>query len=93
MSVFADNKILDALLIIVATLTTLLYFHFGIRRKSFEDEEPQRPIWLATIGKVGEFFIAITFGALFSGVYLAAIVALIERAAYIWNLFKSMFLA
>jgi hypothetical protein len=93
MSVFIENNIFDAFWILVGTLTTLLYFQFGIRRKNSEDEEPQSPIWMETIGKVGQFFIAVTLGALFSGVYLAAITALIERASYIWNLIRSIFLA
>lgn len=93
MSVFAEHDLFNGLWIFVGTLTTLAYFHFGIRRKNSEDEKPLRPIWLETIGKVGQFFIAVTFGALFSGVYLAAIMALIERASYMWNLIKSMFLA
>lgn len=93
MSVFVENNIFDAFWILVGTLTTLLYFQFGIRRKNSEDEEPQRPIWMETIGKVGQFFIAVTFGALFSGVYLAAIIALIERVSSIWNLIRSIFLA
>jgi len=92
-NVFVENDIFDAFWILVGTLTTLLYFHFGIRRKNSEDDVPQRPAWLDMIGNVGQFFIAVTFGALFSGVYLAAIMALIERASYIWNLIQSMFLA
>ncbi len=92
-NVFVENNIFDALLILVGTLTTLLYFQFGIRRKNSEDDVPRRPVWLDMIGKVGQLFIAVTFGALFSGVYLAAIMALIERASYIWNLIQSMFLA
>jgi CDP-diglyceride synthetase len=92
-NVFVENDIFDAFWILVGTLTTLLYFHFGIRRKNSEDDLPQRPAWLDMIGNVGQFFIAVTFGALFSGVYLAAIMALIERASYIWNLIQSMFLA
>lgn len=92
-NVFVENDTFDAFWIFVGTLTTLLYFHFGIRRKNSEDDVPQRPAWLDMIGNVGQFFIAVTFGALFSGVYLAAIMALIERASYIWNLIQSMFLA
>jgi hypothetical protein len=80
-NVFVENDIFDAFWILVGTLTTLLYFHFG------------SPAWLDMIGNVGQFFIAVTFGALFSGVYLAAIMALIERASFIWNLIQSMFLA
>ena len=92
-NVFVENDIFDAFWILVGTLTTLLYFHFGIRRKNSEDDVPQRPAWMDMIGNVGQFFIAVTFGALFSGVYLAAIMALIERASFIWNLIQSMFLA
>lgn len=93
MDVFFENNIFNAIVILAGTLTTLLYFHFGVRRKSSDEEETQRPVWLENTGKVGQFFIAVTFGALFSGVYLAAITALIERASYIWNLIQNMFLS
>ena len=91
--VFFENNIFDALWIFVGTLSTLLYFQFGIRRKDNDEQEPQRPIWMDTISKIGQFFIAVTFGALFSGVYLAAITALIERASFIWDLIRNFFLA
>jgi hypothetical protein len=51
-----------------------------------EDQTSQRPQWLEAVGGVGQFYIAVTFGALFTGVYLAAITALIERISYLWNL-------
>lgn len=90
MSVFeAYANPLNAILVLVGTLTTLLYFHFGIRRKDTEDSSSQRPQWLEAIGGIGRVFIAITFGALFSGVYLAALTALIERVSYFWNLILS----
>ena len=90
MSVFDDhNNPLNAFFVLAGTLTTLLYFHFGIRRKDAEDQSSQRPQWLEAISGIGQVFIAITFGALFSGVYLAAITALIERVSYLWNLILS----
>lgn len=89
MSAFVDNSLFDGIVIIIGTLTTLLYFHFGIRRKDSEDQSAQRPVWLEVISQIGQFFIAVTFGALFSGVYLAAITALIERMSFIWNLILS----
>jgi hypothetical protein len=89
MSALEDNNFVDGLVIIVGTISTLLYFHFGIRRRDDEDRSTQRPPWLEAIGGVGQFFIAVTFGALFSGVYLAAITALIERMSFIWNLILS----
>ena len=86
MSVFENvSNPINAFIILFGTLTTLIYFHFGIRRKT--EGQPNQPSqWFETIGKVGQVFVAITFGALFSGVYLAAITALIERASYLWNL-------
>lgn len=92
MNTFIDNNIFNAIWIFAATVTTLLYFQFTMRRKNSEDETAQRPAWLETIGQIGQLFIAVTFGALFSGVYLAAITALIERASYLWNFIQRMFL-
>jgi hypothetical protein len=89
MSVFENNNFVDALVIIIGTISTLLYFHFGIRRREGEVQSTQRAVWLEAISRVGQFFIAVTFGALFSGVYLAAITALIERMSFIWNLILS----
>ena len=91
MSIFADqSNPLNAIIILIGTLSTLLYFHFGIRRKGSDDQISQRPAWLESVSKVGQFFIAVTFAALFSGVYLAAITALIERMSFIWNLIKDL---
>jgi len=91
MQVFADqSNPFNALIILAATLATLLYFHFGIRRRGGEDQTSQRPAWLESIGGVGQFFIAVTFAALFSGVYLATITALIERMSFLWNLVKDL---
>ncbi|HBX71328.1 MAG TPA: hypothetical protein DEH25_18620 [Chloroflexi bacterium] len=91
MSIFADqSNPLNAIIILIGTLSTLLYFHFGIRRKGSDDQISQRPAWLESVSTVGQFFIAVTFAALFSGVYLAAITALIERMSFIWNLIKDL---
>jgi hypothetical protein len=91
MRVFADqSNPLNALIILAGTLATLLYFHFGIRRRGGEDQTSQRPAWLESISGVGQFFIAVTFAALFSGVYLAAVTALIERMSFLWNLVKDL---
>jgi hypothetical protein len=88
-NVFAGNQnLFNAFLILVGTLTTLLYFQFGIWRKASDEQVSQRPMWLEIVGGIGQVFIAITFGALFTGVYLAAITALIERVSFIWDLVK-----
>jgi hypothetical protein len=71
------------LIILVGTVTTLLFFHFGIRSR--KDQPAQRPRWIQDLSQVGLVFIAITFGSLFAGVYSAALTALIERMNFLIN--------
>jgi hypothetical protein len=40
---------------------------------------------------IGQFFIAVTFGVLFTGAYAATVSALIERLYFIWNFIVSLF--
>ena len=66
-------------IILVGTVTTLLYFHFGARPKS---DGAMRRFWLIdVIAWAGRIFIGITLGVIFAGVYAAALTALIERIA------------
>ena len=67
--------------ILIGTLATLIYFHFGVRRKA--EHPPTRPQWIEWIAWVGQIFIAITFGAVFAGVYAADLTAFIERLNFI----------
>jgi hypothetical protein len=80
----------NALLILLGTLSSLIYFHFGTR--SGPDKSSQRVDWIKGIGWIGQIFIAITFGALFTGVYIAALSALIERIAFLWSIFPDFLL-
>jgi hypothetical protein len=68
-------------IILVGTLTTLVYFHFGVRGN--DNFPQQRPLLLRGVSWVGQAFIAVTFGALFAGVYAAAVTALIERWTFL----------
>jgi hypothetical protein len=70
-------EFLNGSIILVGTVTTLIYFHFGARAQP--GRTPQRAPWIDAVAWVGKVFIAITFGALFAGVYAASLVALIER--------------
>jgi hypothetical protein len=67
--------------ILLGTLATLAYFHFGVRQS--QNKPPARPLWLKVVAWVGQVFIAITFGVIFAGVYTAALTALIERVAFL----------
>lgn len=73
----------NALMILVGTLTTLAYFHFGTR--SQREVPAQRQPWIDFLGRIGQIFLVVTFGGLFTGVLSAALSALIERLTFIWN--------
>ena len=76
---------IKALFILGITIATLGYFHFGVRPQT-NPSPPQRPAIIENlIAPVGHGFIAITFGVLFAGVYMAALVALIDRVRFIWE--------
>lgn len=76
-------RLINGLILVIGTITTLIYFHFGTR--SEPGQPNRRKAVIDRIGKVGEIFIAITFGALFAGAYLAALAAMIDRLSYLWN--------
>ena len=89
-SIFDAENILNGFIILLGTLATLIYFQFGLRRESQRDQRITE--LLKGIGWIGQSFIAITFGALFAGVYIAALTALIERFSFLWNFLKSLIL-
>ena len=73
-------------LILLGTLTTLIYFHFGAHLSI--GQLPQRAGMIEALGVMGQGFIAVTFGLLFAGVYMAALTAFIERVHAIWSFFR-----
>ena len=78
----------NGLVILLGTVTTLVYFHFGIRTPSGQPVR-QQP-WIEITGLVGQGIIAITFGALFAGVYAAALAAFVDRTRFVWDLFWAL---
>ena len=68
---------------LVGTLATLAYFHFGARAQP--NQMAVRQPWIEELAKVGQVFIAITLGFFFAGVLSAALAALIERLAFLYN--------
>ena len=74
-------RMVESILILIGTLSTLIFFHFSTRNQRSPDVK--RAKWIEVISKIGQVFIAITFGALFAGVYLAAIAALVDRLDFI----------
>jgi hypothetical protein len=73
--------LVDALVMLVGTLTTLAYFQFSARTRP--NQAPARPPAVEAVARIGRVFIAITLGSLFAGVLAAALMALIERLSFI----------
>jgi hypothetical protein len=73
--------VLQGALLLLATIGTLAYFHFGAQARGKQD--PLRNIIVDALAWVGSIFIAITLATLFTGVLLAALAALIERLDFL----------
>lgn len=64
-------------LVLIGVVGTLAFFHFGARKKS--DGSTRRNFVVEALSWIGRVYIAITFGILFAGVYIAALTSFIER--------------
>lgn len=73
----AGSQLLGGLILLIGTVSTLIYFQFSARRKANQQPARAAVVQLAAFG--GQIFIAITLGALYAGVLAAALTALIER--------------
>ena len=89
-TLFDHQNFPNAIFILIGTLTTLVYFQFTTRKTT--DQDPSKEQATRVFGWIGQAFIAITFGALFAGVYLAALSALIERFTFLWSVFNDVFM-
>lgn len=81
---FAEGTIM-----LLGTVTTLAYFHFGVK-SSASGTGSTNPV-MRILGLIGQFFIAVTFGVLFTGAYAAVVSALIGRLYFIWSYILSFF--
>jgi hypothetical protein len=82
------ERLFESGIILVGTITTLIYFQFGAKSTVSGSKRGQLN---AILGWIGQVFVAITFGALFAGIYAAAMTALIERISFIWTFLISLF--
>ena len=74
------ERLTEGVVMLIGTITTLVYFHYGAKATT---SGPDRGKLIEGLGLVGQIFIAITLGFLFSGVFVAAMTALIERLNFI----------
>jgi hypothetical protein len=75
----------NGVLVLLGVIGTLVYFHFGATQKA--DGSVRRNPVVNVLAWIGRIYIAITFGVLFAGVYMAALTALIERMDSIRSFF------
>jgi hypothetical protein len=76
----AVEVIFNGAVILAGAIFSLAYFHFGAR-PSKTDGSIRRMKFIEIMAWGGRFFIGVTLGAIFAGVYAAALTALIERMA------------
>jgi heme/copper-type cytochrome/quinol oxidase subunit 2 len=81
---------INGLIILVGTVTTLIYFKFGIKRQE-EGVPAQHSVILEYLSTAGKGFIVITLGVLFVGVYIATLIALIDRIQFLWDIIIGFF--
>jgi len=79
---------LAGIYVLVGAVSTLAYFQFSTRSRSVtpvteEEATAPRATALEVLAKIGQIFIGITLGAMFAGVYTAAITAMVERLGFI----------
>lgn len=79
----------QGIIVLVGTVASLAYFHFGA--KPAPNQIPKRSQIIEIISKIGEVFIAITFGVIFAGIYSAALTALVERLYFLIETVSRLF--
>ena len=75
---------INGLVVLVGTVTTLIFFQFGIKRQE-EGVPVQRAVVLDYLSTAGQGFIVVTLGVLFAGVYIAALSSLVDRVRFLWD--------
>ena len=80
--------LIEGIVMLVGTVFTLASFHFSAQRAA--DGTPKRNRLFEGIAWIGRMFIAVTFGVLFAGVYMAALTAMIERLSSIINSIRQL---
>jgi hypothetical protein len=79
--------ILESGFILLGTIAALVYFNFGASANA--GAAVKRSPAVRLFAGIGQFFIAITLGAVFAGVMTSTITALIERSDFIVTAIKS----
>jgi len=83
-------QLIEGAVMLAGTVLTLIYFQFSAKRAG--DGSVKRNVIIEILAWGGRVFIAITFGVLFAGVYMAALTAMLERLSSVIDFVKSLLL-
>jgi len=81
-------QLIEGVVMLLGTVLTLVYFQFTAKRTA--DGTVKRNAILEVLAWGGRVFIAITFGVLFAGVYMATLTAMLERLSSMINFVKPL---
>ncbi len=82
------ERVLNIFILLLGTISTLLYFFFSTRKSP--TGVGIRSQFMDIVANVGRVFISITFGTMFAGTLMTAIVALAERVDSIVIFFDNL---
>ncbi len=82
------SQLIEGVVMLAGTVLTLIYFQFSAKRAP--DGSIKRNVIIEVLAWGGRVFIAITFGVLFAGVYMAALTAMLERLSSIIHFARSL---
>jgi hypothetical protein len=75
------ERLVSALILLAATITTLLYFRFSAKQE--RSGEARRSRSNAVLAYVGRTFIALTFGVMYAGALMATVLVLTQRFEFL----------
>ena len=84
----AFTRLVRGAIMLAGTVAALGYFQFSASRAP--DGMPKRNAFFEGVAWLGKIFIAITFGTLFAGAYMAALTAMIERLTSMINFIRQL---
>ncbi len=82
------EHILNVLILLLGTISSLVYFQFSSLPKKISSEPVERI--LAILRTTGRVFIAVAFGAMYAGALMAAIIALAERFQFLGGIITDL---
>ena len=83
------ERIISAIVMLIATITILMYFRFTTRRSVTGETRRSKLEKIAAV--IGQAFIAITFGVMYAGALAATLVIFIERIQFLRDVVSSLF--